>query len=547
MNLRAARVTHDVQNQPPLFEDVDLFAGDAALREAVERWDAGWALDELGEVGRRSGSRELFELGRLANIYTPKLRTHSDQGHRLDEVEFHPAYHQLMEAQMRHGAHCLGWTAGRPGAHVARAAIFYLLTQPEAAVSCPISMTHAVVPSLRNAPELAAEWEPRIASRVYDPSFRPASEKRGVTLGMAMTEKQGGSDVRANTTEAAPLSGDEYLLRGHKWFCSAPMCDAFLTLAQAPGGLTCFFVPRWLPDGTKNNFFVQRLKEKLGNRANASSEIEYDQTWARRVGEEGRGVSTIIEMVHSTRIDVSLGCAGIARQAVARAIHHCRHRAAFGKRLVEQPLMLNVLADLALETEAATTLALRVTHAMDRAQAGDAAEGAFGRIATAVAKYWIAKRCPAVIVEALECHGGNGYVEEGMLARLYREAPLGSIWEGSGNVQCLDVLRALRRTPEALPALLGELESARGGDARLDAALDGLRAELSDPADVEPRARRLVERLALTLQASLLVRHAPQPVADAFCGSRLVEGWRELGTLAPGGDHAAIVARALPG
>lgn len=544
---RAARETHEVVNQVPFLGDVDLFAADLPLREAMTRHGAEWALELAQAAGQDAGKVETFEQGRLANTYTPSLRTHDERGHRVDQVEFHPAYHHLMALNMKHGAHSLGWTAGREGAHVARGAVFYLLTQPEAGVSCPMSMTHAVVPSLRNDPELAAEWEPRLGSREYDPSFRPASEKRGVTFGMAMTEKQGGSDVRANSTRAEPLAAEgEYLLTGHKWFCSAPMGDGFLTLAQAPGGLTCFLVPRWCPDGSQNRFFLQRLKDKIGNRANASSEIEYDRTWARRVGEEGRGVPTIIDMVHSTRIDVALGAAGIMRQATWRALYHCTHRAAFGKRLIQQPLMRNVLADLALECEAATALAFRVAAAQDASQRGDEGERRFGRLATAIAKYWNAKRCPHVVFEALECHGGNGYVEEGILSRLYREAPLGSIWEGSGNVQCLDVLRAMQRDPSTVEALFAELGQASGKDARFDAALAGLRQTLADPAQAQARARRTVEGLALALQGSLLLRHAPAPVAEAFCASRLEEGWRELGTLPGGASLDELIARADP-
>lgn len=541
---RAARVTHEVTNQVPLLPDYDAFARNPALGEALELYDAGWAEERVRAAGRDAGSQRMAELGELANRNAPRLISHARTGERLDLVEFHPAYHELLGIQIGHGAHNLTWTEQRqPGASVARGAIFYLLTQPEQSVSCPISMTHAVVPSLRHAPELFGEWWPLLSSTRYDPSFAPASGKTGATFGMAMTEKQGGSDVRANSTRAEPIGEGAYLLTGHKWFCSAPMCDAFLTLAQAPGGLTCFLVPRWRPSGTKNNFFIQRLKDKLGNRANASSEIEYDQTWAQIVGEEGRGVPTIIEMVGSTRVDVALGAAGIMRAALVQALHHARHRKAFGALLANQPLMQNVLADLALEAEAATALALRIAAA---AGSRDPAEQDFARVATAVAKYWIAKRCPHMVGEALECLGGNGYVEDAPLARLYREAPLGSIWEGSGNVQCLDVLRAAKRNPEALDALLRELDRARGANQDLDAATAHLTRELEDPDQLELRARDLVEQLALCLQGSLLVRHAPAAVSDAFCAGRLRRGGLEFGTLPRGLDLGAILARAFP-
>jgi putative acyl-CoA dehydrogenase len=414
-------------------------------------------------------------------------------------------------------------------------------------------MTFACVPALRHEPEVAAEWEPRVCGTEYDPVLRPAAEKPSALVGMAMTEKQGGSDVRANTTHATPLGDGAYELVGHKWFCSAPMSDAFLTLAQTaspgnePSGLGCFLVPRFRPDGSRNPFRIQRLKDKLGNRSNASSEIEYTGTWAQRVGEEGRGVRTILEMVHHTRLDCVSGSAGLVRRALTEALHHARHRAAFGKRLVEQPLMTNVLADLALESEAATALMLRLARAYD-APADDAAERAFARIATAVGKYWVCKRAPATIYEAMECLGGAGYVEESPLPRLYREAPVNAIWEGSGNVICLDVLRAMVREPECVPALLDEIGAARGGDARLDAATAELEAALASPEDAEVQARRWVERMALLLQASLLVRHAPAPVADAFCASRLAgDAGLAFGTLPRGADLAAIVARAMPG
>ena len=544
----ASYETHEVLNQPPPLGDTNPFAADKALREAVVREGAGWARDELAAFGELTGREEVIRLGHLANRYPPELLTHDRFGHRIDEVEFHPAWHELMRIGVEAEIHALPWNRSQPGAHVARAAKHFLFSQVEAGVHCPLTMTFAAVPALRAEPDLAEEWMPRLTSTAYDPRMRPAASKAGCLAGMAMTEKQGGSDVRANTTRAEPLGAGgprsgEVLLTGHKWFCSAPMCDAFLTLAYSEGGLTCFLVPRFTPDGRRNRFEIQRLKDKLGNRSNASSEIEYRDTWARRVGEEGRGVRTILEMVNHTRLDCALGSAALMRQALAQAIHHAAHRSAFGRLLIEQPLMLNVLADLALESEAATALVMRMAHAYDQASEDDG-QRALRRIATAVGKYWVTKRCPAMVCEALECHGGGGYVEESILPRLYREAPLGSIWEGSGNVICLDVLRAIAREPETLPALLEELRRARGADRRYDAHLERIEGELADRRDLEARARRVVEGLALALEAALLLQHAPAFVADAFCASRLGGGGREYGTLPPGVDLAGIVERA---
>ncbi|WP_354388978.1 acyl-CoA dehydrogenase family protein [Streptomyces atratus] len=541
-----AATTHTVSNQVPPLVDYDVFAADRALTEAVERHLApellAGARDELGELGRSAGSAQVQRWGAQANEYPPKLRTHDRYGHRIDEVEFHPAWHRLLGHAVTAG---LTDAWGRPGGHVRRAAGFLVWTQPEGGHGCPLSMTHAAVPALRTDPALAAEWEPRLTSWVYEDGLRPPAQKAGVLFGMGMTEKQGGSDVRANTTRAEPLSADgEYLLTGHKWFCSAPMSDGFLVLAQAPGGLTCFLLPRVLPDGTRNAFAIQRLKDKLGNRSNASSEVEFDGTWARRVGEEGRGVRTIIEMVAATRLDCVLGSAALMRQAVAQAIHHCTYRSAFGGVLIEKPLMRNVLADLALESEAATVLALRLAAAYD---ADTETERAFLRIAVPTAKYWVTKRCTPLAGEALECLGGNGYVEESGMPRLLREAPLNSIWEGSGNVQALDVLRALQREPQALNAFLQEVGRARGADHRLDGAIKDMLTELADLNGIEARARRLVERMALVLQGSLLVRWAPPEVADAFCASRLGGDWGSaFGTLPHSLDLASIVERARP-
>ncbi|MGW0736049.1 acyl-CoA dehydrogenase family protein [Streptomyces sp. NPDC002851] len=545
-----AATTHTVTNQAPPLVGYDVYTSDRALREAVERHLAPdlhtTAGTELTALGTAAGSAEVQEWGALANENPPKLRTHDRYGHRIDEVDFHPAWHQLLDRAVSAGL-TAAWS--QEGGHVRRAAGFLVWTQAEAGHGCPVSMTHAAVPALRTEPTLAAEWEPRLTSRVYEPGLRPAAEKGGALFGMGMTEKQGGSDVRANTTAAKPLAVEgEYELTGHKWFCSAPMSDGFLVLAQAPpygkDSLTCFLVPRVLEDGTRNVFAIQRLKDKLGNRSNASSEVEFDGTWARRVGEEGRGVRTIIEMVAATRLDCVLGSAALMRQAVVQAVHHASYRSAFGGLLVDKPLMRNVLADLHLESEAATTLALRLAAAYDD---GGEQERAFLRLAVPAAKYWVTKRCPAVAVEALECLGGNGYVEESGMPRLLRESPLNSIWEGAGNVQALDVLRALTREPAALDAFLREVGQARGADHRLDGAIKDLLTELADLEGVEARARRLVERLALVLQGSLLVRFAPPEVADAFCASRLGGDWgTAFGTLPHSLDLASVVERARP-
>ncbi|MDN0197244.1 acyl-CoA dehydrogenase family protein [Streptomyces sp. S.PNR 29] len=538
--------THIVTNQAPPLVGYDVFTADRALVEAVERHVApellGEALDELSGLGRTCGSLQVQEWGVLANENPPRLRTHDRYGHRIDEVDFHPAWHRLLGKGVSAGL-TAAWT--RPGGHVRRAAGFLMWTQVEAGNGCPLSMTHAAVPALRTDPALAAEWEPRLTSTVYDRGLRPAQLKAGALFGMGMTEKQGGSDVRAGTTSARPLAQEgTYELTGHKWFCSAPMSDGFLVLAQAPGGLTCFLVPRVLQDGSRNVFLIQRLKDKLGNRSNASAEVEFDGTWARRVGEEGRGVRTIIGMVAATRLDCVLGSAGLMRQAVAQAVHHCTYREAFGGKLIDKPLMRNVLADLAIESEAATTLALRLAAAYDD---GGEQERALLRIAVPAAKYWVTKRCAPVAVEAAECLGGNGYVEESGMPRLVRESPLNSIWEGAGNVQALDVLRALQREPRALDAYLREVGAARGADHRLDAAIKNLLTELADLEGIEARARRLVERLALVLQGALLVRYAPPEVADAFCASRLGgDGGAAFGTLPHTLDLASVVERARP-
>ncbi|SDE17931.1 acyl-CoA dehydrogenase family protein [Glycomyces harbinensis] len=537
--MTAAADTHAVLNQPPLV-DRNLFDANAPLREAAERSGAGWIGDRARRLGGVLATAESARAAEEAHRYPPVLRTHDRYGNRVDEVDFHPSWHRFMGLAVEYGAHATPWAEPRPGAHAARAVLMSMLAQIEPGHCCPISMTYAAVPALRKAPELAAEWEPRITAAEYDPGLRPPQTKAGVLVGMAMTEKQGGSDVRANTTAATPTADGMYALRGHKWFCSAPMNDAFLVLAQAPGGLTCFLLPRVLPDGTRNAIRLQRLKDKLGNRSNASAEIELHDALAHRVGDEGRGVATIIEMVNHTRLDCVIATAGGMRQSSAEAAWHAAHRSAFGARLVDQPLMTQVLADLCVESEAASATMMRLAAAYDTP-----ADAPFRRLATAVAKYWVCKRGPAHAAEALECLGGNGYIEEAPLARRYREQPLLSIWEGSGNVICLDVLRALATAPEAAEAFLAEIAPAAAADARLAAHLGRIERTLA--AGVEPAgARRLTEDLGLALQASLLVRHAPADVADAFCASRLGPD-RGLGFGAvPTPAAAAIVARHLP-
>ena len=533
--------THSVENQPPPFAPRNLWADDIVLRECVMREDAGAFAPRLATYGALAGDA-LYRLGFDANRDRPRLRTHDQHGHRIDLVEFHPAYHQLMEAAKTHGVAGLSWHEPLPGAHVARAALSYLHHQAEAGTSCPLTMTHAAVPVLQREPALR-EWAAKAAAPHYDPRDVPIDGKAGITLGMGMTEKQGGSDVRANATIATPDADGTYTLVGHKWFFSAPMCDGFLVLAQAPGGLTCFLMPRRREDGAKNAFRLMRLKDKLGDWANASSEVEFTGARAWRVGDEGRGVATIIEMVMLTRLDCMLGSAAEMRMALAQALHHARHRRTFGKPLVEHALMRNVLADLALESEAATAFALRVARAVDAAPR-DPREAAFARIATAAGKYWVCKRAPAFVNEAQECLGGAGYVEESILPRLYRQAPLNSIWEGSGNIQCLDVLRALAREPEAVQAVADELAAASGHDAAFDAFVDRLRVDLA--AAREAGARLLVERLALAMQAAALLR-ADSPAAALFIRSRLGgEHGLALGTLPAEVDATPLLARALP-
>jgi putative acyl-CoA dehydrogenase len=543
------RATHEVSNQVPPLTGHDPIAGDAALAEACTRYAGADALASLADLGRLAGSEQAQEWGRLANENPPKLRTHDRFGHRIDEVEFHPAWHELMRTAVEHGLAGAPWatSSAHPTApatrhaHVRRAVGYVGWMQVEMGHGCPVTMTYAAVPALRRTPELAARYEPGLTARAYAFGLAEPTGKPGLIAGMGMTEKQGGSDVRTNTTRAVLQADGTYRLTGHKWFTSAPMSDLFLVLAQLDEGVSCFLVPRVLPDGSRNVFLLQRLKDKLGDRSNASSEVEFDETTAWLVGEPGRGVPTIIEMVNMTRLDCVLGSAATVRAALTQAIHHADHRRAFGALLVDQPLMQNVLADLAVESEAATALAIRLAAAVD------AGESAFLRLAGAAAKFWVCKRAPGVVAEALEVLGGNGYVEESGLPRLYRQAPLNSIWEGSGNVIALDVLRAMGRSSDSLAAVVAEIELARGAHPRFDEAVKRLAAELGDPDQLPLRARRVAGLLALCLQGSLLLQYAPQPVADAFCATRLDgQGGRVYGTLPAGVDAEAIIERALP-
>lgn len=546
MSLHQFAETHEVFNQVPPLDGTNLYRLDLPLREWVHRFQGGWGDERLDAYGALAGG-PLMAAGFLANENRPALRTHDRYGHRIDQVDFHPAYHELMRTAIEHGLPSLPWVNPRAGAHVVRAGLTYLHSQAEAASGCPLTMTFAAVPALKLQPDIADAWLPKILATEYDPRNVPMEQKAGVTIGMAMTEKQGGTDVRANTTQAYPVgvggSGQPYELVGHKWFCSAPMCDAFLTLAQTERGLSCFLLPRHRPDGSRNPFYIQRLKNKLGNWANASSEIEYRGALAWMIGEEGRGVPTIIEMVAMTRFDCMVGSSALMRQALTQALHHCAHRRVGGKRLIEQPLMRNVLADLALESEAALALSLRVGHALDHLD--DPRQAGFARVVTAIGKYWICKRAPDMIAEASECLGGAGYVEETILPRLYREAPVNSIWEGSGNVQCLDVLRAMTKEPGVLDALFAELDEAHG-DARLTAHVQRLKGDLLDQDNLPYRARQLAEDLAVALQAKLLLEAGNAAVSDAFIVSRLEGRGRVYGTLPAGVEIEALLTRSAP-
>ena len=542
-------VTHEVDNQPYALEDYNLFSSDLALQEAVRREGAAGSATELSAFGQLTGSAEVIKWGFQANKVKPELRTHDRYGRRVDEIEFHPAYHKLMETAIVHGIHSAPWTDNRPGCNVYRAALFYLQSQVEAGHGCPITMTFASIPTVRKQPDIARVWEPLITNRIYDPRNRPVAEKSGVTIGMAMTEKQGGSDVRANSTRAFPVGqrggGEIYELVGHNYFVSAPMCDGFLVLAQAEDGLSCFLVPRWRPDGSKNPLQIQQLKNKMGNASNASSETELRGAMGWLIGDEGRGVANILEMVALTRFDCMIGSSAGMRQAVAQILHHTGQRNAFGKRLTEQPLMQNVLADLALESEAALALTMRMARALDNQE--DEHERQLARIGTAIGKYWICKRTPGHAYEAMECIGGSAVMEDSIMPRLYREAPVNAIWEGSGNVQCLDMLRAMTRNPGSLEALLAEIDEAKGMNPDFDRFVSHTKNLFTDLSDAEYRARTLVEPLALALQASLLLRADNSAVADGFCASRLQSGNHQMyGTLPRNVDCAGLIARARP-
>ena len=536
--------THEVNNQPFTLANYNAWLTDIALMEAVAREGAGWAKDHLIEFGARTGG-DMMASGFLANENPPKLRAFDSYGRRLDEVEFHPAYHELMTAGVRYGMNNFAWrNENRESAHVARAAVMYLGSQPEAGFGCPMSMSYAAIPALRHTPQIAEKWLPKLLSQQYDPRSLPMEQKLGCTMGMGMTEKQGGSDLRRNTTRATRQEDDTYEIIGHKWFFSAPMCDAHLVLAQSENGLSCFLVPRFRPDGTKNAVRIQRLKDKLGDWANASSEVEFHGAFGELVGVEGRGIATIIEMVALTRLDCMIGSAAQMRQAIVQAIHHTSQREAFGKLLIDQPIMRNVIADLALESEAALALTMRIARAVGMIES-DPHEAALARIATAIGKYWICKRTPVLINEAQECLGGNGYVEENIMPRLYRQAPLNSIWEGSGNVQCLDVLRALNKEPETRDALFAELQKSAGKNLHFDAELSLLAGRFDDTATLEFRSRYVIERLALMLQASILLSSDNTKVAEAFCRSRLTgEHGLAFGTLSPDAPIDLLIKRA---
>ncbi|HEV3040017.1 MAG TPA: acyl-CoA dehydrogenase family protein [Candidatus Angelobacter sp.] len=551
LTVTPSAATHEVLNQVPPLTGYNLFLSDKTLTQAVARAKADWAVGQLTDLGGILGGVEAQRWGFEANENEPVLHTHDRYGNRRDEVVFHPSWHNLMRTSVEHGLHNLPWVVMKrtekvQGAQMARAALMMMTAQNEAGHTCPISMTFSGMAALRTEPDLARDWEEKFLSPIYDPQFRPAAEKKGALMGMGMTEKQGGSDVRANTTQAEPIGRSrEYLITGHKWFCSAPMCDAFLILAQAPKGLSCFFLPRWTPTGERNHFHIQRLKQKMGNRSNASSEVEFAGAWARLVGEEGRGVNTIIEMVHHTRLDCAIAGAALMRQALVQAVHHARHRKAFGQLLIDQPLMRNVLADLAIESEAATLFMARLANSFD-VRDSDLRERAFSRIATAIGKYWLCKRACMHVGEALECLGGNGYVEESVMPRLYREAPLNSIWEGSGNVICLDILRALAKEPSTLEALIAEIRLSVGADSRVSAFVADVESSLmkgKNGSDSEGQARRLAEKLALALQASLLMRYGTPSIAEAFCITRLGDdhGYT-FGTLPAGVDISSILS-----
>ncbi len=541
-----AYATHEVLNQPPALADYDAYSADPVVRRVVKTLGADWAEERLHEAGRTVGSAHIQELARQANRNPPELRTHDRFGNRVDRIDFHPAWHELMSLAIGQETHALAWTDPRPGAQVARAGLSYLWNQGENGICCPIGMTYSAIPILRRDQAHWREWGDLVTSPRYDRRQMRAADKTGVTVGMAMTEKQGGSDLRQTQTTASPNGDGTWSIVGHKWFFSVPHSDVFLTLAQTPAGVSCFVVPGWLPDGSRNRLQIQRLKDKCGNKSNASSEVEFRGAIAQVIGEPGHGIRTGIEMNHYTRLDFAVGSAGLMRQALSQAAHHAAHRRAFQRSLIDLPIMANVIADMALEVEAATWLAFRFVAAVDREKENDA-ERLLGRIGAPIAKYWICKRAPAVAVEAVECHGGNGFIEDHLMARLYREAPLNGIWEGTGNVICLDVLRSMTREPDCIPALFDEMDSARGANRNYDAYVEFLKNELSDLRKYEGQARRMVERLALAISASLLLRHAPHDVADAFIATRLAGGWGgHFGDLTPGIDAVRIAHRAVP-
>lgn len=538
--------THEVENMPPYMGNQDLWKNDKNLRDAVNREGAGWAEKNLSAFGHLMGCTEMFDHAEKANKNPPELKAFDQYGNRINYVDYHPSYHHLLGVAIKNEIPSFAWKHKKQGSQVAHMALTYMFNQVEGGVMCPMAMTYSVIPALKHNPDLEAQWLPKVLSNQYDDRDIPIDQKLGGTIGMFMTEKQGGSDVRANSTRAKPVSssvgnGSEYLLTGHKYFCSAPMCDAFLVLANTNVGLSCFLVPRWKPNGERNSFFIQRLKDKLGNRSNASSEIELDNTLGTMIGEEGKGIKTILDMVIGNRIYCAVSSASLVRQAVVQVLHHVSHRSAFQKRLIDQPLMRNVVADMILESEAALNLSLRVARAVDN-QNSNEDERSFARISTAISKYWVTKRAPYLVFEALECHGGPGYIEESVMPRLYREAPLNSIWEGSGNVMCIDVLRALQRDKNALPALLKELDLAKGANHNFDVSLANLKSNLDSSKGIETEARLITEKMACLIQASIFIRSGQEEKISAFCDSRLGPTWSgAFGTLSEGTNFDEII------
>ncbi len=538
--------THEVENMPPYMGNQDLWKNDKNLRDAVNREGAGWAEKNLSAFGYLIGCTEMFDHAEKANKNPPELKAFDQYGNRINYIDYHPSYHHLLGVAIKNEIPSFAWKHKKQGSQVAHMALTYMFNQVEGGVMCPMAMTYSVIPALKHNPDLEAQWLPKVLSNKYDDRDIPIDQKVGGTIGMFMTEKQGGSDVRANSTRAKPVSssvgnGSEYLLTGHKYFCSAPMCDAFLVLANTNVGLSCFLVPRWKPNGERNSFFIQRLKDKLGNRSNASSEIELDNTLGTMIGEEGKGIKTILDMVTGNRIYCAVSSASLMRQAVVQVLHHVSHRSAFQKRLIDQPLMRNVVADMILESEAALNLSLRVARAVDN-QNSNEDERSFARISTAISKYWVTKRAPYLVFEALECHGGPGYIEESVMPRLYREAPLNSIWEGSGNVMCLDVLRALQRDKNALPALLKELDLAKGANRNFDVSLANLKSNLDSSKGIETEARLITEKMACLIQASIFIRSGQEEKISAFCDSRLGPTWSgAFGTLSEGTNFDEII------